>query len=299
MMTTPLFSVILPTYNHAHFLKNAIESVLDQVYTNFELLIIDNHSIDNTDQVIASFSDQRIRTFKILNDGVIAASRNMGIIEAKGEWIAFLDSDDIWYSNKLFEVLKAIQSTSDVDVLCHNELFVNENSGRKIKQINGPITSSAYRTLLIEGNRLSTSSTVISSKFLKNRKLFFRENKNLITVEDYDFWLLCAKNEAKFYFIDEILAEYRIHSSNASQINENYFNNLYFLIKDHCFNHQEFTIQKQKLYKLVCFRVTLSSIKQLFRKRMYSKFLLEIFKVLVFKSQSLLYFTFRNSMFFK
>jgi len=291
-MTTPFFTVVLPTYNHAHFLGEAIESVLNQVYTNFELLIIDNYSIDNTDQVIASFSDHRIRALKIHNNGVIAASRNMGIIEAKGEWIAFLDSDDIWYSNKLLEVSKAIQSASDVDVLCHNELFINENSGRKTKHKHGPINSSAYRILLIDGNKLSTSSSVISNKFVKNTNLFFRENKNLITVEDYDFWLFCAKKGAKFYFIDEILGEYRMHSSNASQISEIYYKNLNFLIKDHCFKIQEFTIQKQELYEIVSVRVNLSYIKQLFRKRKYSKFLLETCKLLLFKSQPLFHFTF-------
>ena len=86
---TPLVSIVIPTYNHARYLGRALQSVLDQTYINWEAIIIDNHSTDNTDQLVASFSDSRIIYLKIHNNGVIASSRNAGIREAKGEWIAF------------------------------------------------------------------------------------------------------------------------------------------------------------------------------------------------------------------
>lgn len=297
-MLNPLISIVLPTYNHAHFLDKAIQSVLSQDYDNWELLIIDNHSNDNTDEIISLFPDKRIRVLKIYNDGVIAASRNFGILESKGEWIAFLDSDDFWYSNKLMEVINAIKTYSKGDVFCHSEVFVNENNGHKKVHIIEPITSSAYETLLVEGNKLSTSATVISKKFLKTNDLHFREKRNLIAVEDYDFWLLCAKNSANFYFLDSILGEYRMHTSNESQINVKYFNNLFYLIKDHCFKQQQFTSQKKKLYKLVHIRVTLSLLKQLFRKRLYHKFLFVMCKTLLFNFRTLINFFFRKSIHF-
>jgi glycosyltransferase involved in cell wall biosynthesis len=92
---SPLVSVVIPTYNHARYLGRALQSVLDQTYKNWEAIVIDNHSTDNTAELIASFADQRITYLKIHNNGVIAASRNAGIRAAKGEWLAFLDSDDL------------------------------------------------------------------------------------------------------------------------------------------------------------------------------------------------------------
>ena len=109
----PLVSVIMPTYNHAHFLGNALQSLLDQTYTNWEAIIIDNHSEDATDEVVRGFADPRITLLKIHNNGVIAASRNMGIRAAKGKWIAFLDSDDWWSSNKLHVCLDHINGKTD------------------------------------------------------------------------------------------------------------------------------------------------------------------------------------------
>ncbi len=97
--TGTLVSVVIPTYNHARFLGRALQSVMDQTYKNWEVIIIDNHSQDNTDEIVEAFKDPRITLLKIHNNGVIAASRNMGIRAAKGEWIAFLDSDDHWYPN--------------------------------------------------------------------------------------------------------------------------------------------------------------------------------------------------------
>ena len=99
--TTPLVSVVIPTYNHARYLRRALQSVIDQTYTNWEVIVIDNYSKDSTDGVMASFTDPRIVYLKIHNNGVIAASRNVGIRKAKGDWIAFLDSDDFWTADKL------------------------------------------------------------------------------------------------------------------------------------------------------------------------------------------------------
>ena len=97
---SPFFSVVIPNFNHGSYLKDSIDSVLNQDFKDWELLIIDNYSTDNSDEVISSYNDSRIRVFKIKNKGVIAKSRNLGIKYAKAKWIAFLDSDDIWYFNK-------------------------------------------------------------------------------------------------------------------------------------------------------------------------------------------------------
>ena len=250
-MTTPLISVILPTYNHAHFLGKAIESVLSQLYTNWELLIIDNHSEDNTDEVIASFSDCRIRTLKTHNDGVIAVSRNIGIIEAKGEWIAFLDSDDTWYNQKLSTVTELINKYNQYDVISTDEYMVENSTGKRKELKYGPYRNDFYKEMLVNGNKLSTSATVVRSSFMKERSILFNESKSYITVEDYDLWLNLARHGAKFYFIPKFLGEYNIHSSNSSGQLERHYNNLKYLLKDHVYNIQKFNQNPDKLWSLI------------------------------------------------
>jgi glycosyltransferase involved in cell wall biosynthesis len=103
----PLVSVVIPSYNHANFIGKAVQSVLDQTYNKYEIIVIDNHSNDGTHEIVASFEKKAIiRMLDINNNGIIAASRNMGISAAQGEWVAFLDSDDSWMPDKLEKTMK-------------------------------------------------------------------------------------------------------------------------------------------------------------------------------------------------
>jgi glycosyltransferase involved in cell wall biosynthesis len=100
-MKTPFFTVVIPTYNRQQLVREAIQSVLDQTFQDFELIVVDDHSTDQTRKVVGSFSDSRI-DFILNNRGRGGAgTRNAGIFRARGEWIAFLDDDDVWHSNKL------------------------------------------------------------------------------------------------------------------------------------------------------------------------------------------------------
>ena len=128
-LNNPLISIVIPTYNHAHFLHDALLSVIAQTYQNWEAIVIDNHSNDNTDQVVHSFGDARIKLLKVHNQGIIATSRNMGIKKAKGEWVAFLDSDDLWYPKKLELAVDRITQNPEFDVCRTNELMVNRIDG--------------------------------------------------------------------------------------------------------------------------------------------------------------------------
>lgn len=92
----PFFSIVIPTYNHGHFIKQCLESVLNQTYTHWEIIVVNNYSEDNTVEVVESLSDKRIRLINFSNAGIIAASRNKGIELANGDWICFLDSDDLF-----------------------------------------------------------------------------------------------------------------------------------------------------------------------------------------------------------
>ena len=121
----PFFSIILPTYNQSFFLEKCINSILSQTFTSWELIIIDNYSNDNTQQIIEKFNDKRIKVIKYNNNNIIAKSRNLGIKNAISDWICFIDTDDIWFKNKL-EITKKFIETSAGDLFYHDLEFLNK-----------------------------------------------------------------------------------------------------------------------------------------------------------------------------
>lgn len=258
-----LISVVIPTYNHAHFIRRAIQSVLDQTYTNWEILVVDNHSSDNTEGVIKNLNDGRIQLLKIHNSGVIGMSRNMGILKAKGDWIAFLDSDDCWYPNKLDIVMKVACQDNKYDVLSTHEMMVDKKTGLKTILRHGPFQENFYKVLLTEGNRLSPSATLIRHSFLKQHKLLFNESKNYIAVEDYDLWLHLALKGARFKFIDSVQGEYTIHSGNNSAQLLRQIKNVETLLHHHVFKLQKFNKNSQQLWDQFRPMLNAEKIKQL------------------------------------
>ncbi len=200
----PLVSVIMPTYNHAQFISIAIDSVLSQTYKNFELIIIDNYSEDDTEKIIALYRDDRIIYLKFRNNGIIAASRNHGIKHSHGEYIAFLDSDDFWLGEKLEFVADHIKKAHGVDVICHDEWLQTDKGARK-RLTYGPYTT--YRDLLFNNNCISTSATVV-----RRQKILevggFSENIQFRGVEDYDLWLRLAQAGCRIEYIHKILGVY-------------------------------------------------------------------------------------------
>jgi glycosyltransferase involved in cell wall biosynthesis len=212
---SPLISVIIPTYNHGRYLGRALQSVLDQTYTNWEVLVIDNYSADNTDEVMAGFASPRIKYLKIHNNGVIAASRNAGIRAAKGDWIAFLDSDDWWTSDKL-KICINIKG-GDVDLIYHDlEIVSDEPSlfgNKKIRswQVKKPVLTN----LLIRGNTIATSSVVVRARLLK---LIggMNENPEMIAAEDYNTWLRIARITDNFKYVRKNLGFYQVNNQGIS-----------------------------------------------------------------------------------
>jgi glycosyltransferase involved in cell wall biosynthesis len=109
-----LVSVVIPTYNRANDLKRALASVVAQTWGNWEAVVVDNHSADNTREVVEAFREARIRLLSVHNEGVIAVSRNLGVANARGEFVAFLDSDDWWVPTKLERSMQALSRGADV-----------------------------------------------------------------------------------------------------------------------------------------------------------------------------------------
>ncbi len=247
--TSPLISVVIPTYNHADFLKVAITSVVEQTYQNFEIVIVDNHSNDHTNEVVNSFNDYRISIYKINNHGIIAASRNLGVDRAKGDWIAYLDSDDYWYPGRLQCLVDSMNGDLKYDVISTDEYKINNLTGKKTKLIYGPLNGHKYRSLLLYGNRLSPSASLARKEFLLENEVRFNESSNFVTVEDYDYWLQLAYLDARFKFVRSFEGVYLVHGANNSGYLTLHKRNELNLLKHHVFSVQEFAADKDKLWK--------------------------------------------------
>lgn len=224
------FSVILPTYNQANLLKRCLKSIFNQTYKKFEIIIIDNFSKDNTYEIIKKFDKRKIKYKKISNRGIIAKSRNEAIKLSKGNWISFIDSDDTWNKNKLFNIVKKIKK-NNFDLICHDE-WVVKNQKVKIWS-NGPYKKNFYKFMLKYGNLLSTSATTVKKEFLKKNKIIFDENRNLITSEDYDFFLNVAKKKGKFFFLSKPLGYRYITEGSASSNIKKHKNSIFEVLKKH------------------------------------------------------------------
>lgn len=195
-----LVSIIMPSYNTAPFIKDTIQSILAQTYTNWELLIVDDCSTDNTDEVLSIIADERIRYYKNDTNSGAAVSRNKALREARGQWIAFLDSDDLWTSDKLEKQLE----------------FMTEN-GYSFSYTN-------YEEIDIDGNK--TGVNVTGPKKISKTGMFnycwpgcltvmYDANKiGLIQIHDikknndYAMWLKVCK-KANCYLLNECLGKYR------------------------------------------------------------------------------------------
>ena len=213
---SPLVSVVIPSYNHGRFLGRALQSVLDQTYTNSEVIVVDNHSTDNTDEVMASFADQRITYLKIHNNGIIAASRNAGLRLAKGEWIAFLDSDDYWSRNKLEQ---CILNRSNNDVIYHRLMCYKALDSGYFKEDGRldcrDISNNPHHNLLKYGPSLTTSGILVKKNCLIALS-GFDESVNIVGGEDYDLWLRLAENNYKFKFINNYLGYYLVDGNHVT-----------------------------------------------------------------------------------
>ena len=230
----PAFSVVIPTYNQAELLKTALASVLSQTFGDFEVIITNNHSSDHTLDVIRGFNDSRVRVINFKNHGVIGAGRNVGIAEAQGEFVAFLDSDDTWHQAKLQKTWEVIQQVPQVGLVCHNQVMVRDE--REVTQSTyGPpsgYSGSLYDYLLLVGNALSTSASAVARRRLEEVG-GFSEDPAFITVEDYDLWLKLAA-VCPFHFIPEVLGTHNFHPSSASANVELHMHAALAVLDKHC-----------------------------------------------------------------
>lgn len=207
-----LVSIVIPTFNQCDYLSEALECVQHQTYKSWHAIVVNNFSSDRTESVVRDFDDPRITLVNFANEGVIARSRNKAIGLARGEFVAFLDSDDLWMSTKIERSVEILQSGSDL--VCHAERWFGGGSADRIVKY-GPASRATYESLLFRGNCISTSATVMRRSVLHELG-GFRDQPDFVTTEDYDLWLRTARGGYKIAFIDEVLGSFRRHLSSAS-----------------------------------------------------------------------------------
>ena len=212
----PLVSVIMPTYNHARFIGEAIDSVLNQTYKNLELIIIDNYSEDNTEKIVSSYKDDRIKYLKFKNNGIIAASRNYGIKHSRGEYIAFLDSDDLWLPEKLEKQIKVFQISNETAMLYTRfKIIEGDIISNRIFPKNGKYKSGNIFKALYIRPFIACSSVMVKRNILDQVGLFDTD-PDLVAIEDTDLWLRIALKDIIKCTDNLPLFLYRIHPQNIS-----------------------------------------------------------------------------------
>lgn len=205
-----LVSIIMPAYNCEKYVGEAINSVINQTYKKWELIVVDDGSKDNTIKILGEISkkDSRIHFIKNEKNQGVSATRNRGISLAKGDWIAFLDSDDMWEKTKLEKQIKYAEKTS-AEFLFTGSSYINED-GEYYKGIFEVPQKVTYKKLRNQ-NVISCSSVLIRKRFFDDIKM---EKDDMH--EDYAVWLRVLKTGISAYGINEPLLIYRISRNSKS-----------------------------------------------------------------------------------
>jgi glycosyltransferase involved in cell wall biosynthesis len=208
----PFFSVIIPSFNRSHTITRAIESVLKQSYQNFELIVVNDGSVDNTLEVLKNYSGQIKLINSIQNQGVSAA-RNLGIKQALGEWVAFLDSDDEWLETKLARQFDYINANQDGVAVHTNEHWVRNgvrvNQKKWHEKAGGDQFARSCQLCVISPSSVAIKKTVLIELGL------FRED--FPVCEDYDLWLKLTAKYPIGFLSEELIIKYGGHADQLSQ----------------------------------------------------------------------------------
>jgi len=206
----PLFSIVIPTYNRSGFLNRAIDSVLSQSFTDYELIIVDDGSTDNTSGILKNYGD-KILSFYQENRGVSAA-RNNGIEKSKGRYIALLDSDDTWHENKLTRHFEFIQSNSDIKIHQTEDIWIRDgkiiNPAKKHLKKEGDIFRDSLDLCMV-----SPSSVVMSREIFEIYGYF---DESLKACEDYDLWIRITPFEKIGLIKEKLITRYAGHEDQLS-----------------------------------------------------------------------------------
>lgn len=212
-MASSLISVLMPVRNGEAFVRDAIESILHQTYSHFELIIVDDGSTDNTNFIIKSYSDVRIKLLKTTGIGLVAAL-NLALSYATGEYIARMDADDISLANRFKEQINIFEKNSDIGVVCSDVILIDENNLHigfekdVIKTSSNLVRALSFKSSI---KPIIHPSVMIRSNLLRDVNGY----RNYKSAEDRDLWLRLSKI-TKFYRISSPLLKYRKNENGVS-----------------------------------------------------------------------------------
>lgn len=262
-MSNNIISIIIPTFNQGKYIHRCLTSISNQTIKNYEIIIVDKFSTDETKSIVDKFSHLPIKFFQINNEGVIANSRNYGIKKSTGSLIAFLDSDDYWTTNKLEICYEKI--LEGYDLIFHNLGVINENNKSSRKILKGRfLRKPIIKDLLINGNPICNSSVIVKKKVLEAVKLI-NENKKIIGSEDYNLWLKISKITTKFCFINKVLGFYQLSSNSISNRKNMSYSTLYAV-------KEFFTLLSRNEKNLVLARIIYISSRFFLKKKKHDHY---------------------------
>ena len=211
----PNVSVIIPTYQRANLVSKTIESVLAQTYTDYEIIVVNDGSTDNTREVLARFGD-KINVIHQENKGASAA-RNTGIMASQGRYIAFVDDDDLWVPKKLEKQVKSFESNPNIGLVCSNMFFFKYNDvSADVADVWAPTSHPPGVLqdwiLLFIGDFILMPTVVVRRECLDEVGLF---DQTLTSCEDYDLWLRIIE-KFSVHFLNEPLALYHLSANSLS-----------------------------------------------------------------------------------
>lgn len=209
-------SVILPVYNGEKFLKECIESVLNQTHKSFELIIVNDGSEDASEEIVKSFNSERIKYFSKSNEGV-AATRNFGLRKAKGDIISFIDQDDMWNEQYLSEVVKGMKKSDFIYV--NGKYLINNNISHNIYTDEQSELNKTHNNLerLIEQNFIVSPTQVSIKKDVIQKIGMFDHTLDGSGADDWDYWIrVFSLSNIRILFIERPMIVYRFHDKNNS-----------------------------------------------------------------------------------
>ncbi len=223
-MNVPEISIVMPTYNSEKYVSASIDSILMQSFTNFELIIVDDGSTDNTTNIVRSYKDKRIKLHQNFHSFI--QTLNLGIKLSKGKYIARMDADDIMKFHRLEVQFEYMESNSEVDI-CGSWM---ETFGEEFQCIKTPVKHNDIVVTLIKNNALCHPTIIMRRESLQRFEHFpYIYNEQFIYAEDYKLWTDLIIAGFKFSNISKVLLKYRISNSQntvrfASRMKENSVN---------------------------------------------------------------------------
>jgi glycosyltransferase involved in cell wall biosynthesis len=203
----PRVSVIIPTYNRAQLVRRAIQSVLNQTYQDFEIIVVDDGSTDNTTEVVNSIGDERVRCIRHQVNKGASASRNTGIRAARGELIGFLDSDDEWLPEKLQrQVDKFDVASANVGLVYGGYVVIDDETKKVIGQVHPEKRGYVFKEVLKASHPPNPLTPLIKKECFDKVGLF---DEDIRFGEDWDMWLRIAEHY-EFDFVNEMVAKYYV-----------------------------------------------------------------------------------------